>query len=545
MPFSVQARLRREFLCVLKLGAPVFLLVVMAGRLVDDVRTDSLTVDEPVYIQSGVCALTERVIDVDPSSPPIFKLLSAAGVLLLAQPAPAQCQKGLPDSYEDWATGSVFATNPAALHRLTVSARIPMISMALLLAVVVFLWARALYGYVASLLALAIVSFEPTLLGHAHLVTGDLSLTFGLTICLAAHWRWTQTRRRRWLLIAGVGFGWALLSKVSALEIVPVLAIIEVAFGNGSPPGRVRQAVVPLLALFATAWGVVCLVYLPFVTAWGQYRWAAPFSWFAPPQWFDSLSYQFRHVQTGHAAYLNGQFAPAHGFWSYFFEAVALKTTLALLLLAAAGAILTVIRRERVSLLYFWLPITAIMLTATVGGIDIGVRYVLPVYPLMAVAAGVVVTAFGAGAALRRAAVAVALSALALASFTHAPNDIGYFNELAGTDPAHYLSDSNLDWGQDAWRLKTWWESNGRPAIAADYFGRLPLQVYGVSSTSIPPAPGSDVRFLAVSVQNMTTASDMSLLAEDALAPFDRQLLALEPAARIGTSIRVYQAAVP
>jgi hypothetical protein len=43
----------------------------------------------------------------------------------------------------------------------------------------------------------------------------------------------------------------------------------------------------------------------------------------------------------------------------------------------------------------------------------------------------------------------------------------------------------------------------------------------------------------------MTTASDMSLLAEDALAPFDRQLLALEPAARIGTSIRVYQAAIP
>ena len=46
------------------------------------------------------------------------------------------------------------------------------------------LWARALYGYPGGLLAMAIVSFEPTLLGHGHLVTGDLSLAFGLLVAL-------------------------------------------------------------------------------------------------------------------------------------------------------------------------------------------------------------------------------------------------------------------------------------------------------------------------------------------------------------------------
>lgn len=521
-------------------GAPLALLLLMAGRLVGDARADSLTIDEPVYIQSGICALTQRV-DPDSTSPLIFKVMGGAGALILGKPAAANCEAALPSTPSEWATQSVFAVSPTALQQLTLAARLPIIMLALLLAIVVFLWARALYGYVGGLLAMAIVSLEPTFLGHAHLVTGDLSLAFGVVLALAAHWRWTQTRHWRWLLIAGAALGWALLSKASGLAILPVLLILEIAFGSGPLLNRLRHAIAPLITMGGTAWTFVCLTYLVFTTSPRAHGLPAPLAWLTAPQWIASLEYQVHHIQVGHPAYLNGQVA-MHGFWPYFLEAIALKTTLGLLLLAIAAAIIAVGLRHRASGLYLWLPIAAVVLAATAGGIDIGVRYVLPIYPLMAVAAGLVVAALGSVVVMRRLAGGIALAALLLASLAGASHDLAYFNELAGAEPAAYLSDSNLDWGQDAWRLKAWWDASGRPGIVTDYFGELPLSMYGVKSCALQSCPESSAGYVAISVQRMTTSAEtIGEPAENGLAPVYRELLSSEPTARVGTSIRVYQ----
>lgn len=526
------------------MGAPLALLLLMGGRLVGDARADSLTIDEPVYIQSGICALTQRV-DSDNTSPLIFKLIGGAGALVLERPTVPNCLAPLPSTPGEWATRSVFAVGPTALQELTLAARLPIIALALLLAMVVFLWARALYGYLAGLLAMALISLEPTFLGHAHLVTGDLSLAFGVVLALAAHWRWTHTRHWRWLLLAGAGLGWALLSKASGLTIVPVLLILELAGGSGPVLNRLRHAIAPLITLWATAWAVVCLTYLVFTTSQGYAGWSAPLAWLTAPRWLASVVYQVHHVQAGHPAYLNGQLA-MHGFWPYFLEAVALKTTLGLFLLGVAGGTLAIGLRHRVSFLYLWLPIAAIMVAATVGGIDIGVRYVLPIYPLMAVAAGLVVAAMGSGRLMRQLAGGIAFTAVAVASLAGVPHDIAYFNELAGSEPAAYLSDSNLDWGQDAWRLKTWWEASGQPRMATDYFGELPLSLYGVTSCDLQSCPKSSTGYLAVSVQRMTTSVEtVGWPAENRLAPLYGELLRSKPTAQVGNSIRVYPNSSP
>ena len=500
---------------------PLVVLGIMAVRLLSDARTDSLTVDEPLYIQAGVCALTSRHLDVDTTNPPLFKLLGGVGVMLLAKPGPADCRS----ARVDWRSRSVFSVSPASIQAVTVAARLPLMGLTLALAIVVFAWGRALYGYPAGLLAMAIMAFEPTVVAHGHLVTGDLSLAFGVIACLMANWYWHRTRHRRWLLIAGVGLGWALLSKVSALELLPVLAVIEIARAHGAWPKRAQIAVTSFIQVAAVAWATSCLAYLPFTTASGQFRWTAPLSWVAPPQWFDSLMYQFHHMLTGHPAYLNGQIAAAHGFWAYFLEAFALKTTLGLLLLAAAGTVLLVQARDRIGLLYVGLPSVVMIMAATLGGIDIGVRYILPVYPLAALAAARVVSSIGWGVALRRVAASVAFCALALSSVGNGLPDIGYFNELAQIDSVRYLSDSNLDWGQDSWRLKAWWDSHGRPPIETNYFGGLPLDLYGIPS--VDTRSGSHAKYLAISVEMVTTSA--------------HELLDVEPVERIGTSIWIYR----
>ena len=81
---------------------------------------------------------------------------------------------------------------------------------------------------------------------------------------------------------------------------------------------------------------------------------------------------------------------------------------------------------------------------------NIGIRHMLPVYPLLAAAAVLVVFRAlppRAAAALLAAGVAIqAAETLAV----H-PHELSFFNAAAG-GPAHgaaWLNDSNLDWGQD------------------------------------------------------------------------------------------------
>ena len=90
-----------------------------------------------------------------------------------------------------------------------------------------------------------------------------------------------------------------------------------------------------------------------------------------------------------------------------------------------------------------------ILLVNLPTSLNIGVRYMMPLFPLLALRAGGVgvVVDQTTGGGDRAAGVDRHLSAMA-----H-PDYIAYFNELAGTHPERILVDSDLDWGQDMNRL--------------------------------------------------------------------------------------------
>src|SRR5436305_13692129 len=64
--------------------------------------------------------------------------------------------------------------NRPVYGRLFLLGRLPIVALALLMGVVVFLWARDLYGPAAVLVALTIFAFNPTLIGHSHIVIADV-----------------------------------------------------------------------------------------------------------------------------------------------------------------------------------------------------------------------------------------------------------------------------------------------------------------------------------------------------------------------------------
>ena len=81
---------------------------------------------------------------------------------------------------------------------------------------------------------------------------------------------------------------------------------------------------------------------------------------------------------------------------------------------------------------------------------SIGIRHMLPVYPLLAmVGAGVL-------ASRKLAAALIVSAAISLASIH--PHELGYFNFIGGPD---WLSDSNVDWAQDIDRMHAFLRERG------------------------------------------------------------------------------------
>ena len=109
--------------------------------------------------------------------------------------------------------------------------------------------------------------------------------------------------------------------------------------------------------------------------------------------------------------------------------------------------------------------------------INIGIRYILPVYPFLYLFTALAVAYVAAENLKRKAAALSLVAALALyhmvSSWVTYPSYISYFNEFIGSSRKAdtYLIDSNLDWGQDLKRLGMWVNDNNIPYINVIYFG--------------------------------------------------------------------------
>src|SRR5207244_13556396 len=153
--------------------------------------------------------------------------------------------------------------------------------------------------------------------------------------------------------------------------------------------------------------------------------------------------------------------------------------------------------------------------------VNLGLRYILPVYPFLFVLAARVGTIASAQALtniLVRLGAFAAVGLTAVSSLMVAPHQLAYFNELiGGPDQGHrYLSDSNLDWGQNLKGLKSFMDREGIPVVYLSYFGTAPPSGWGIRYQFLPgwveniqdpdlkvQVPKDGRQILAISVVNL------------------------------------------
>ncbi|HLN58122.1 MAG TPA: glycosyltransferase family 39 protein, partial [Thermoanaerobaculia bacterium] len=446
----------------------------------DHTREDSLSADEPVHILSGYFDVFARNAIVNIEHPPLMKIL--AGLALKTLPLPAPPAR-VPMGFGLTAWGhDFFFRGPVPPDTIIAAARAPFLLLLALLLATVFFWARNRYGDGPALVAVALLAFDPNLVAHAGVVHTDLgaALTFLLAVIAWDHLRRAGPSIGNLAAAAGA-LGLALLTKFSAVYLLPILLLqgLLAARTAERPAGAIGRMLVRFGLVVAGAVAVVIGVYALVTSrmdltdqrgiihemvalrgAPGLSRAIEEIARVSPPlgHYLGGLASVARqNAQGGGVNFLFGSVSST-GFPFYFFVAFFAKSALAFLVIAALS-LYTLARdsRFRADAALLLLPVGVLFLGSIGSSYNIGIRHMLPVYPLLALA-GAALFARARWKAPSRA-VAWLLAALPLLSAAEIarihPHELSYFNPLAGGPERgrRILSDSNVDWGLDLKRL--------------------------------------------------------------------------------------------
>ncbi|MBI2984471.1 MAG: glycosyltransferase family 39 protein [Candidatus Kerfeldbacteria bacterium] len=490
---------------------------------------DSQTTDEAVHLAAGVSYWRTGDWRLNPEHPPLTKLLAAIPLLALRQlhlplDRPAWSERN------QWLFGAAMVygsiAGPFGPRLIMWLGRWPMIVLWGAIGLLIYSWSRQRWGPTGGLVSLTFFAFDPNWLGHGHLVTNDVAAAGFFFASVWALDRLARTPTWSRVLILTVLFAAAQLSKFSNLIlwiIIPLVGAVIASRGH---------------SLFRWRWWWRMMVSLALITPvliWTTYgfeieridqdprinqlwqerqwllesgqiaeqrsivqqlvRWTDPNS--ASGQWVTSVlqhsipAYSYwrgvfstmTHNYAGHAAYLFGQFSLL-GWWYYFPVALAVKTPLVtvVLLLVAGWLGWERWRRHRRWPDDVWLlglPPLLYFLWSLTSHINIGLRHIFPVYPFLWLWLGsLAAQPWPRWPGLRHWVIGLGLSLSVMTAFRAGSNTIGYFNALVGgTAGGHrVLLDSNLDWNQDLWRLRSFLNRQRFPEVHIVLFGSVPLE---------------------------------------------------------------------
>jgi hypothetical protein len=486
-------------------------IVAAAGTLeLASAVQETQTWDEGIHISAGYAYLMRGDFRWNQEHPPLAKILAALPLLPLRLELPVHAASW--KKLDETQMGIDFLYhNRAPADTILMRARGSIMLLSLLFLIAVAWLVRRRFGSAAALLATALCAFDPNLMAHARYVTTDYPVTAFFFLAALLWMEYLLDGRARDLLLAALAFGLALVTKFSALLLVPALiALFAIRWRQAPDKFPVHRA----LTAFAAFAGIVLL--LATVLYWpetvralsgelprlarvvkrgnpiGENLYRAG-KWFGLPAhpFLTGLGLVASHNQIGHANYLLGTRSDK-GWWYYFPVVFAVKSTIAGLIatLGLVTAGLLVLSR-RAALSFVWcallIPPAIYFLISMTSAINIGMRHILPVYPFLYLAVAVLVTQAGARPWARTAMLLLAGLQIAECAWI-APDYLAFFNALSGGpgNGPRYLVDSNIDWGQDVKKLKKWLAAHGTDTARIWYFGNAPMDYYGIRADAFP-----------------------------------------------------------
>jgi len=489
-----------------KSGARLGVAILLAALFLEEVlsmRLLNASSDEAEHLSAGYSYLKTGDFRLNPQHPPFIKSLAAAPLLFLDP----RFNLDDPNWKSDPPRGVPFGVNFLYTNdadRLLFWGRLPIVFLSLLLGLYVCKWASELFGPSAGLTALFLYSFCPNIIAHSRVVTMDMGLSCFSLISLYYLWRYVRRGGNGNRLAAATALGLALASKFSAVILLPTFALIlatavfwpssvqlflqrQQAQKGSKRKARQNNVFIPIdLRSRITSAASVYLVIL-FVA--GLVVYAAYFFPGDPLFYWKGASLVNKDHNPQYQYYLLGHFKQGR-WWYYFLLAFLIKTPVPTLILLCLSLALYKSYHSEHWLDEAFLILPTLIFTALTSALadDIGLRYLLPIYPLIFIFVSRLASFFSRNRL--QTALAVFLGVWYLFAGLHVyPDYLAYFNELVGGPERgyKYLDDSNIEWGQDLKRLKAYMDQHGVERIRLLYPWNASPEYYGIKGQTVTP----------------------------------------------------------
>jgi hypothetical protein len=425
------------------------------------------TYDEPEHYQYGMNLLNGDSTRFDDSKMPV----SAWNAL------PARLADVLPES-------------PMKVYLKELSiARLMTTLFSMVVAFLVFYWARELYGWIPALFSLGLYVLDPNIIAHSQLVTTDLYVT-GMVL-FSFFWLWRLANDRTWQngFWLVVLLGLAQLTKYTAVSLYGLFAVallvydwsslkktFETGYWQGIR-GMLWQYIRYALVVVTVSLIIINVGFLfnrtftslrDYSFRSGLFRSIQPKVSFIVPvpyPYLEGLDWviQRERTNTGFGRiYLLGETRFAEGFPGYYFIASLLKVPIAtqMVLFGALAMYLLDMQRRRKFLRNEWFLLWPVLFYTLYFNFfyraQMGIRFYLVIFPLLYVFAGGLFIHWRDFGRKQKLAVLALGVYLTVSVLSYYPSYLSYFNEIVWDRKTayRYLADSNLDWGQDGLRLK-------------------------------------------------------------------------------------------
>jgi hypothetical protein len=446
---------------------------------------------------------------------------------------------------------TLYQTAGTNADALLAAARMRMIFLGILLGALIAWWSWRLAGPLAAIVALAVFCFDPNFLAHTPLIKADVATALLFLALMMSIWLLGERATAPRMIATALLLGTLIMTKSSGILGIPILAVALLCRAWVPAPWRILRwtARTRLARLFAAAAIGAAALAVVYVVMWACYSFrygpasdpaqrfdthsvldaackyqfireygdpsAAPRQWVAwkshwqpplqvrlllwanqsrllPQAWVQGFLFlyasSFRRM-----TFLCGQLSTI-GWWDYFPLAMLFKTPLATL----AGfciIVLVWLRRRPGALARHWWALSCIavvpvfyMAAVMAACQNLGLRYVLPVYPYLFIAMGVTAAIMWRRRPRATAAVvAILFAGLATETYCACPDFIPFFNVTFGgaRGGLKLLSDSNLDWGQDLPLVAQWQRQHPDDALYLLYFGCADPAYYGIQHYSV------------------------------------------------------------
>jgi 4-amino-4-deoxy-L-arabinose transferase-like glycosyltransferase len=491
------------------------LLAIMAILLVTSVRQQSQTFDESLHLFAGFEYWKHADFGRNPEHPPFVKLLASLPLLPMGLHEPPAIPIPFFKLQDLVNSGQLLYTADA--DAILLRGRLMTALLSLALGLLVFLATKEIFGPLAAVIAVFLFAFEPNLLANGAIVTTDMGLAFFLFASVYTFYRFSNKPSAARLALCAIATALGIVAKHSGVLILPTLLLLALAdlllpaSGKIASPTytkrKLRQLGLALLAIAVCSYIVLWAFYgFRYAARPGQLQLIPTLSVYAGmlthPHQHSFIDFLARHHLLPES-YLYGwvdilltrgarpTFIFGHLYstarWFFFPAVFLLKTTLTLMLFLLLLPFARISRiyghGRRRELVFLSIPIAFFLLAAIYSNINMGVRYLLPIYPFCIVLASAAAASLFMRSVIGRVAVSALLLLTVLSSLHSYPNFLAYSNELFG-GPArtyHFASDANADWGQGLKWTKTyldqhpdnncWFDYHGNPTIDPAYYG--------------------------------------------------------------------------